>query len=203
MKKATLLLLFWPVLTLAQPWWMKGNVAKNVDFLPPEQAFRLSASVDGNLIRVRWLIADGYYLYRSKFDIKPESPALTLDPPVFPDGVSKTDEYFGTQEIYRQEVEAVVGYHRGDGGAHPLQIKVVYQGCADAGLCYPELVKVLNPEVTPPAQPPPATAPAIAAASIPTSTPPQKGVPALAIGAGLIAFFLAGVSLRRRPQPRP
>ena len=190
MKKAMLLLLLLPGLSVAQPWWMKGNMAKTTDFLPPDQAFRLSASVDGNLIRVRWLIADGYYLYRSKFDITPESPGLVLDPPVFPNGLSKTDEYFGTQEIYRQEVEAVVGYRRGDSGAHPLQIKVTYQGCAEAGLCYPQLAKVLNPEVItlPAAQPPVAQ----------VSVTPAGPVTAIAILTGLLAFFVAGLVLRGR-----
>jgi thiol:disulfide interchange protein DsbD len=190
MKKAMLLLLLWPALTIAQPWWMKGSTVKNADFLPPDQAFRLSAHTDGNLIRVRWLIADGYYLYRSKFDISAESPGLVLDPPVFPNGVSKTDEYFGTQEIYRQEVEAVVGYRRGDGGAHPVQIKVAYQGCADAGLCYPQLVKVLIPDSTalPDAQPAPS--------GIQAKSPAQ--VPAIAIVVGLLAFFVAGLALRSR-----
>lgn len=185
-----LLLLLLPGLSVAQPWWMKGNTAKNADFLPPDQAFRLSASVDGKLIRVRWLIADGYYLYRSKFDITAESPGLVLDPPVFPNGLSKTDEYFGTQEIYRQEVEAVVGYRRGDGGAHPLQIKITYQGCAEAGLCYPQLVKVLNPEVTalPAAQPPVAQVPA----------QPAGSTTAIVILSGLLAFFVAGLVLRSR-----
>ena len=33
-----------------------------------------------------------------------------------------------------------------DSGAHPLQIKVTYQGCAEAGLCYPPITKVLFPD---------------------------------------------------------
>lgn len=187
-----LLLLLLPGLSVAQPWWMKGNPAKSVDFLPPDQAFRLVAHIDGNLIRVHWLIADGYYLYRSKFDITPESPELALDPPVFPNGVTKTDEYFGTQEIYRQEVEAVVGYRRGDGGAHPLQIKVTFQGCADAGLCYPQLVKVLNPDTATEVAVQPTPAPAhLHDAS-------RGSVPPIAILAGLLAFFIAGLAIRSR-----
>ena len=199
MKKPVLLLLLWPALTFAQPWWMKGSPAKDADFLPPEQAFRVSAQVDGNLIKVRWLIADGYYLYRSKFDIIAESPALVVDPPVFPNGESKTDEYFGTQEIYRQEVEAVVGYRRADGGAHPLQIKVTYQGCADAGLCYPPLVRVLSPDTTRQLAP-----------VAPVQHPPMlreispTRVALVAIVGGLLAFFIAGWTLRRRrPWTRP
>ena len=62
-----------------------------------------------------------------------------------PQGVIKTDPYLGTQEIYTQQVEAAVPFMRFDGGAHPIQIKVTYQGCAEAGLCYPPITKVVFP----------------------------------------------------------
>ncbi len=186
-----LLLLLWPALTLAQPWWLKGNQAKDADFLPPDEAFRVSSRIDGNLIRIRWLIADGYYLYRSKFDITPESPGLILDPAVLPNGTSTTDEYFGTQEIYLQEVQSMVGYRRTDGGAHPLQIKVTYQGCAEAGLCYPPLVKVLHPEAS--------VAPPIAQMAASVQSP--RAAPAIAALAGVLVFFVAGIALRRRRIP--
>ena len=62
-----------------------------------------------------------------------------------PPGTLKTDPYLGTNEIFTQQVEATVPYRRLDYGAHPLQIKVTYQGCAEAGLCYPLITKVLFP----------------------------------------------------------
>jgi len=93
------------------------------DFLPPDVAFRVAARVDGNELKVRWVIADGYYLYRQKFDVKAESPDLLLSAAQFPAGVVKTDPYLGTQEIYTQQVEALVPYTRLDAGAHPIQIK--------------------------------------------------------------------------------
>src|SRR5580700_6854163 len=112
----------------AKPWWMRGVDANSTDFLPPDVAFRVGAAVDGNVVRVRWVIADGYYLYRSKIDIKAESPDLVIAAPALPKGVLKTDPYLGTQEIYKQQVEATAVYTRFDAGAHPLQIKVIYQG---------------------------------------------------------------------------
>ena len=124
---------------------MRGVESNESDFLPPDVAFRVAANVEGNVIRVRWVIADGYYLYRSKIEIKPESPDLAIAAPVLPNGVLKSDPYLGSQEIYRQQVEATAGFSRIDGGAHPLQVKVIYQGCADAGLCYPPITKVLFP----------------------------------------------------------
>ena len=164
----------------AKPWWMRGIESNESDFLPPDVAFRVSARVDGTVMRVRWIIADGYYLYRHKIDIKAESPDLVLSAPALPKGMLKSDPYLGTQEIYQQQVEATVPYNRFDAGAHPLQIKVVYQGCAEAGLCYPPISKVLFPEQ--------------AASSIVPASHPWMGV---AILAGGFAFLLAGLTLRK------
>jgi thiol:disulfide interchange protein DsbD len=164
----------------AKPWWMRGIDSNESDFLPPDAAFRVSAWVDGSVVRVRWIIADGYYLYRRKIEIKAESPDLAIAAPLLPKGVLKVDPYLGTQEIYQRQVEATVPYTRFDAGAHPLQIKVTYQGCAEAGLCYPPISKVLFPQ---------AAAPATVAASH-----PWVGA---AILAGVFAFLLAGLTLRK------
>ncbi len=53
----------------AKPWWMRGIESNETDFLPPDVAFRVNARVDGNVVRVRWVIADGYYLYRHKIEV--------------------------------------------------------------------------------------------------------------------------------------
>jgi thiol:disulfide interchange protein DsbD len=164
----------------AKPWWMRGVESNQTDFLPPDVAFRVGAQVDGNVVRVRWVIADGYYLYRRKIEIAAESPDLVLAAPQLPRGVLKSDPYLGTQEIYQRQVEAAVPYTRFDAGAHPLQIKVIYQGCAEAGLCYPPISKVLFPEQAAPAAPP--------------ASHSWMGV---AILAGGFAFFLAGLILRK------
>jgi thiol:disulfide interchange protein DsbD len=164
----------------AKPWWMRGVESNESDFLPPDVAFRVGADVDGSVLRVRWVIADGYYLYRHRIEIKAESPDLVLSAPALPQGIRKTDPYLGTQEIYKQQVQATVPFTRLDGGAHPLQIKVTYQGCAEAGLCYPPITKVIFPEH-------------IAPSAAPASHP-WEGV---AILAGGFSFLLAGLVLRK------
>jgi thiol:disulfide interchange protein DsbD len=167
-------------LASAKPWWMRGVESNENDFLPPDVAFRLSAVIDGNLVRVRWVIADGYYLYRQKIAIKAESPDLSVSAPTLPNGILKTDPYLGNQEIYKQQVEATVAFTRIDAGAHPLEIKVTYQGCAEAGLCYPPLTKAIYP-----ALPPVITA------------PPSHRWEGVAILSGAAAFLLAGLLLRK------
>ncbi len=174
----------------AKPWWLRGVESNQDDYLPPDIAFRVTADLDGEVIRIRWVIADGYYLYRHKIQVKAESPDLVVFAPGLPAGIVKTDPFLGTQEIYTRQVEAPVAYTRFDGGAHPLQIKVTYQGCAEAGLCYPPISKVLYPG---------AAARAVAANATRSSTTVNVTHPweTIAILAGALAFLLAGAVLRK------
>jgi thiol:disulfide interchange protein DsbD len=181
-------------LAAAKPWWTRGVPSNDQDFLPPDVAFRVGAQVDGGDVRVRWLIADGYYLYRAKIEILAESPDSVIGTAQLPPGIRVNDPNFGMQQVYRQQVEVSAPVTRIDYGAHPLEIKVKYQGCADRGLCYPLLSKVLFPEARQPAA-------AVAA--------PRAGAgfwEAAAIVAGCLAFFCAGLVLRKQrrlPTPAP
>jgi thiol:disulfide interchange protein DsbD len=166
----------------AKPWWMRGSESSETDFLPPNVAFRAGAGIEGTNVKVRWVIADGYYLYKHKIEIVAESPDLVVGAPALPSGQMKTDQYFGSQEIYTQQVEVTAPYTRTDAGAHPMQIKVTYQGCADAGLCYPPITRVLYPGIP--------TAQVVA----PSTPHPWERI---AMIGGVLAFFLAGLVLRR------
>ncbi len=166
----------------AKPWWMRGSDANESDFLPPNVAFRVGSSIEGTNVRVRWVIADGYYLYKHKIEILAESPDLVVGAADLPAGQMKTDQYLGTQEIYTQQVEATVPYTRSDAGAHPMQIKVTYQGCAEAGLCYPPITRVLFP--------------GIQTAQVTAPQTPYRWERIAMIG-GVLAFFLAGLVLRK------
>lgn len=178
----SILLLLAAASASAKPWWMRGIDSNETDFLSPDIAFRLGARVDGDILKVRWVIADGYYLYRQKIEVRAESPDLQLLAPQLPKGLIKTDPYLGTQEIYTQQVEVAVPFTRFDAGAHPLEIKVTYQGCAEAGLCYPPITRVIFPSA------------GVNPAEAPSPSHPWEG---MAILAGLLAFLLAGLLLRK------
>ncbi len=112
------------------------------EFLPPDQAFRFDALPEGSdRVRLNWEIADGYYLYRARIKVLTSSASAQLGAPEFPTGDIKTDEYFGRQEVYHHELIATVPVARASGGALELPLEVTYQGCADAGLCYPPITK--------------------------------------------------------------
>ncbi|TDJ15682.1 MAG: hypothetical protein E2O65_11840, partial [Gammaproteobacteria bacterium] len=113
------------------------------EFLDPEVAYVLTTEArDADTLVARFDIADGYYLYRDKFNFTvSDASGVVLGSTQLPDGKIKDDAYFGRMEVYYHGVEAVLLMQRATTGAVPLTLEVGYQGCADAGLCYPPMTK--------------------------------------------------------------
>ncbi|MFG1421314.1 protein-disulfide reductase DsbD [Roseixanthobacter liquoris] len=107
------------------------------DPLAPDDAFRLSASrtADGTLT-LSWRIAAGTYLYRESLKAEREGRSVTLA--TLP-GESKDDPNFGAVEIYHGEADATVPGLPAQG-----QLRVAFQGCAEAGICYPEIARTVD-----------------------------------------------------------
>ena len=115
------------------------------DFLPPDQAFRFSALPDGpDAIRLIWGVTDGYYLYRARIKASSDITQAKLGDLTLPAGETKMDEYFGKQEVYHHDVVGSISVARASSGDLTVPLKVTYQGCATAGLCYPPITKVVN-----------------------------------------------------------
>ena len=106
-----------------------NNPFAQPDFLPVNKAFTFSAEpLPSGETRLQWKIADTYYLYQKRFKFDGLDPAKN---PVLPQGLEHSDEFFGATQVYRDSVAIVI-----PAGASG-QVKVSWQGCADAGLCYP------------------------------------------------------------------
>jgi len=105
-------------------------------FLPVRQAFQLSrVDAPAHSIRLRFVAAEGYYLYRHRLQITTEPAGVPLGQPQLPAGERKHDEYFGDVEVYHNILDVDVPRPAEAGTAFTLV--VTYQGCADKGLCYP------------------------------------------------------------------
>ena len=106
------------------------------DFLPPEQAFVFSATtIDAKTVRLHWVIAPGYHLYRDRLSVQSDVPEVKWSPLVMPKGKEQFDPNFDkTMTIYERALD--IDLHFTQGGA-AMPISVGWQGCADAGLCYP------------------------------------------------------------------
>lgn len=102
------------------------------NFLAPEQAFKLVTNQGGSggKLDLNWTIAPGYYLYRDRLQVT-AVVGQSLGAVVRPPGQSKVDPNFGTVEVYHDQVSLQVDT------AQATSVLVTWQGCADAGLCYP------------------------------------------------------------------
>jgi thiol:disulfide interchange protein DsbD len=111
-----------------------GSALHAQDFLDPDAAFKFSArAVDAHTLEARWQIADGYYLYRHKLKFELSDGKLGM--PVYPAGTQKDDETYGKVDIYRKALRVSLPVEPAP-NATSVTLKVTYQGCADAGLCY-------------------------------------------------------------------
>jgi len=115
------------------------NTVSQGEFLDPKKAFQYSVNIneDGN-IRASWKISPGYYMYKDKFKFKIDSEGTALERLEFlNDSHTKNDKYFGSVEVFRDYAEILIPYS--STGAKYINLSAVYQGCADAGLCYPPI----------------------------------------------------------------
>ena len=110
--------------------------ADEPEFLPVDEAFQFDFMQQGGQLILSWKIADNYYLYKKQF--KTVAKQAELGEPSFPVAVQVEDEFFGLSDVFRGQLDI----------AYPIIssvqdgiIKIRYQGCADAGLCYPPTTK--------------------------------------------------------------
>ena len=123
---------------LGQPRSLNGG---GDEFLEPDQAFRFSAEATDGAVVARWEVADRYYLYRDRFRFSVrDGSGVTLGAPVFPAGKMKDDLTFGRVEVYHHAVEVRVPLASGQAG-DGFELEVGFQGCAEAGICYPPMVR--------------------------------------------------------------
>lgn len=122
---------FYTATVSAQGFNINQFASNENDFLPVERAFEFDFEQNDNELRLRFDIADGYYLYQHRFGYQPESLIYGIQP--LPQALEHEDEFFGETFIYRNSLEIVIDLA-------PISSSDVltfsFQGCADAGLCY-------------------------------------------------------------------
>lgn len=105
--------------------------------LPAQDVFQLTAvQLDPNHFALDWHIKPGYFLYQQRIRLveKPESN-FHLGAIRFPKPLQKKDKQGRIVEVYRDQLTLnvpILGEHAGE-----ALLDVHYQGCSDAGFCYP------------------------------------------------------------------
>ena len=124
--------------------WKKAPGAIDSDLLPAESAFQLVAATrDGDAVTLDWVIAPGYYLYRKRLAFEAVEPSTTrLGAVRLPAGQTLHDEHFGDVEVYRETLQARLPLTSGKAALAKLRVR--FQGCADAGVCYPPVTRVVD-----------------------------------------------------------
>ena len=153
------------------------------EFLPVGKAFTFTSErLASGETQLYWQIADGYYLYqqRMKFEGLAEQPVL-------PQGEAHSDEFFGEQQVYRQGLE--VKLPAGATG----KVKLGWQGCADAGLCYPPQSMTVDLGGNP----------AVAATAQAQDQSLASGLQQRSLGWSLLVFFGLGLLLAFAPCSLP
>ncbi len=170
------------------------------DFLPVAEAFRVSVEdSDSQQVKLRFINADGYYLYQHRFSFKvePADSGVSVGEVKLPPGKQHHDDYFGDTVVYYAitdiDIPLVNPQHK------PFTLVVSYQGCADKGLCYaPETTRLQIADgqaasvVTGPA--PASAAKSAAASGNPLASLLGDHEPGKIkkLGRALVIFFLAG-----------
>ncbi|MBA3930626.1 MAG: cytochrome C biogenesis protein [Xanthomonas sp.] len=118
------------------------------DLLPVDEAFVLTATAPArDHIEIRWKITDGYYLYRHRTGVEADA-GFVAQPLQLPKGKAYRDEFFGDVETYRGELLATLP-GQPTASTDSVTLKIKYQGCADAGICYPPQTRTLKVALPP------------------------------------------------------
>jgi len=213
LNKSILLL---SIITLLTPSSLAGSedlfsdngFADRPQFLPVDEAFKVTAQVTAaDRIHLLWDITDAYYLYRHRLAFS--STAGQLGEAEIPEGLKKHDEYFGEVEVY---YEGLTVYLPFQSTADEFHLTVEYQGCADAGLCYPPtrksfLLAVNDNSILQPVAALTSKQPVFGASnSQEAETEEGRLASALAAGSAITIaaiFFLAGIGLAFTPCVLP
>lgn len=115
--------------------WTSGTALAG-DFLDVEDAFKLQVELtrEGSL-GFTWTIAPGYKLYRERLKFGAEGTQARLGPVRLPRGETAFDEALQRKlETYHDQLAVRIALAP---AAEPFTLSLSYQGCAEAGFCYP------------------------------------------------------------------
>lgn len=162
------------------------------DFLPVEEAFQLQMLEAGDgKATLYWKITPRHYLYRhsiSAADADGNPIVLAI-----PDGIENEDEFFGVTEIYPNDLQVPISL------AQPQPYYITWQGCADAGLCYPPQTTEVSLADAAPA----VTADAGASIALAKDQSIAQQLANAGMLANLAAFFIMGLLLAFTPCMLP
>ena len=140
-------LLFVCISLFTQPAWaLFGNDnaepsfgGNNNGFVTVDQAFPFNYYQQDGKVLLDWQVKEGYYLYQHSLSFSGQN--LAIGNVELEDGKPHQDEFFGEVSVYTQPLFVQVPLQSYQDGS---QLIVKYQGCAEAGFCYPPETRVID-----------------------------------------------------------
>lgn len=112
-----------------------GDVVSAEAFLPVDEAFSVSAQRQGDRVNLQVDVAPGHYIYLNRVRVSQHWEDVKVS---LPPGVVKDDPYFGKVAVTSDSFGVDVRLNPATGAETGVAVFVFhYQGCAEAGLCYP------------------------------------------------------------------
>tara|TARA_B100001113_G_scaffold39488_1_gene28009 strand:- start:7426 stop:7839 length:414 start_codon:yes stop_codon:yes gene_type:complete len=106
-------------------------LSENNKILPADEVFKINILNTEDTIVVEWNIKDKYYLYSDSIKIKQNNKPvkyIMLKSKKY----KIEDEFFGKTEIYKDFLSISI-----NNIPNESSYVILYQGCAEAGFCYP------------------------------------------------------------------
>ena len=173
------------------------------EFLSVEEAFQLSGEIHNSEALIHFTVTPGHYLYKKRFSFTTKTSGVVLSEPSYPPGKEIYDENFDeVLEVFDHDITIRFPISTTESNTQSstqfnTEIDVRFQGCAEAGLCYPPTTQTLtlstgNISVSSPS------------ASIPEATNDSAyGIEGKSFFTSLLLFLLAGIGLTFTPCVLP
>lgn len=109
---------------------------KQPELLPEEQAFMVDAEIEQGRVKVTWLAAPDYYIYRDKLSVSSSTAGVEIGALVFPQGQFEDDPLFGKVEVYFDTLDLSAPISA-PAATQSIDLVLKSQGCnKPVGVCY-------------------------------------------------------------------
>nr|AAQ62378.1 predicted thiol-disulfide isomerase/thioredoxin [uncultured marine gamma proteobacterium EBAC31A08] len=111
-----------------------ANLFENSNRVPEaNEVFALTTNVEKQAAYITWQIRDGYYMYLDSIELKFKDKVLPFKTLESSKDLYR-DEFFGETEILRDEFIISIEINS---SLNLSEVLIYYQGCSEAGFCYP------------------------------------------------------------------
>ncbi|NQZ27563.1 MAG: protein-disulfide reductase DsbD [Colwellia sp.] len=135
------------------------NAIDESTLLTSKLAFPFSVTLDSpEILSLQWHIADGYYLYKKRIKLSATiihddssngdnvttERATQLGAAQFPASLFIDDPAYKGLEVFRNTLIVKYALSGSETSFANTSLKIKYQGCADVGVCYPPVKKIIK-----------------------------------------------------------